>query len=116
MRIIDLSSDERSSDLHHQADHRQPEVEPRVAGTGKVHCQSTEDRAVTDAVEGGVEKRPEAVLLPGQPGHVPVEQVRRSEERRVGKECVRTCSSRWSTSQSQKQTTEHDIDDTHTMI
>src|SRR3546814_14722717 len=34
------------------------------------------------------------------PKYVPAETLlqRRSEERRVGKECVRTCSSRWSTS------------------
>src|SRR3546814_15687692 len=31
-----------------------------------------------------------------EPGNCPREAVRRSEERRVGKECVSTCRSRWS--------------------
>src|SRR3546814_14443234 len=38
----------------------------------------------------GVGHRP-SVLLPGAAGGEPL----RSEERRVGKECVRTCRSRW---------------------
>src|SRR3546814_14712838 len=37
----------------------------------------------------------------------------RSEERRVGKECVSTCSSRWSPYHSKKTTTPHDISPKH---
>src|SRR3546814_16696236 len=40
-------------------------------------------------------------------GRNPVDGKRRSEERRVGKECVSTCRSRWSPYDSKKKTNEH---------
>src|SRR3546814_13167989 len=38
-----------------------------------------------------------AVLLLGAEMHAVIEHMSRSEERRVGRECVSTCRSRWST-------------------
>src|SRR3546814_14976970 len=35
-------------------------------------------------------------IAPAASHHLPDDRPHRSEERRVGKECVRTCSSRWS--------------------
>src|SRR3546814_9655439 len=66
MRISDWSSDVCSSDLN-----------PLVAAAGRVTVAEVED--MVDALD------PDDVVTPG-----------RSEERRVGKECVSTCRSRWS--------------------
>src|SRR3546814_16560942 len=85
MRISDWSSDVCSSDLgtrgdsgrgggRHDGDHRLGELRPR--------------RARRHALGGAHPWRPPLRDRPARPG--------RSEERRVGKECVRTCRSRWS--------------------
>src|SRR3546814_9110392 len=73
MRISDWSSDVCSSDLHRQA--------------GQVGDHGLE-------VEQGLEAPLGDLRLVGRVGGVPTRV--RSEERRVGKECVSTCRSRWS--------------------
>src|SRR3546814_17495019 len=40
----------------------------------------------------------DVIMAPSAPGQAPEGMSTRSEERRVGKECVRTCRSRWSRS------------------
>src|SRR3546814_20191015 len=79
MRISDWSSDVCSSDL--PVGHIGPS---RFADRRSAHAarQNRTDTAAQPAVHGG---RPDA-----GDGHA------RSEERRVGKECVNTCRSRWS--------------------
>src|SRR3546814_13875227 len=71
MRISDWSSDVCSSDLHGSGRHR---ISPGRCGQSSAGAQRT---------------APDPQLGLGQP-------VDRSEERRVGKECVSTCRSRWS--------------------
>src|SRR3546814_21080949 len=93
MRISDWSSDVCSSDL----------LEGTVAAERK-RCEAMETRLVQRI------QQLEALLLTMSPGHLwqdfqrvlseqrvdedPARKEARSEERRVGKECVSTCSSR----------------------
>src|SRR3546814_14995691 len=92
MRISDCSSDVCSSDLH-----RQMLPPSRQHGVGIViaHHLATRNALRDDAVE-----RATAGLVDMNEGELFVadhhQPERRSEERRVGKEGVRTCSSRWS--------------------
>src|SRR3546814_15098583 len=84
MRISDLSSDGCSSDLQAQRlrDHRRPEDRVHRNRLAQMRL-----RAV-DAV---------LVALPRHMSDTALEVfLGRSEERRVGKECVSTCRSRWS--------------------
>src|SRR3546814_4338342 len=74
MRMSDWSSDVCSSDLHRH--HR------------KDHTEQDAERHGADGHDDGVD----------QAGH----DGGRSEERRVGKECVSTCRSRWSPYHSKK--------------
>src|SRR3546814_1368654 len=80
MRISDWSSDVCSSDL------------PRLVGADADQRQDAraDDRADAECDEVRPAQRPHQRLLPLPPF--------RSEERRVGKECVITCRSRWSPS------------------
>src|SRR3546814_12832396 len=94
MRISDWSSDVCSSDLHEiLAQHRQ---RTRLARAGEIGVGALEPalvgedrkargaaRCIGRGVGGGIE------ILSDQ-------SLGRSEERRVGKECVSTCRSRWS--------------------
>src|SRR3546814_6358266 len=79
MRISDWSSDVCSSDLRDRQALRHLSKHRRIAG------------AFADAVDGALD-------LPGAGLHrrQRVGDAERSEERRVGKECVSTCRSRWS--------------------
>src|SRR3546814_15129107 len=43
-------------------------------------------------------QQPDLLLLDEPTNHLDLPSIKRSEERRVGKECVSTCRSRWSTS------------------
>src|SRR3546814_11814461 len=95
MRISDWSSDVCSSDL----------TIDRIGGGHRVAA----DTVATQARTGRTQSAGEA-LLPAReiaacgklqaqalPAHLYRQRnLRRSEERRVGKECVRTCRSRWS--------------------
>src|SRR3546814_1693659 len=79
MRISDWSSDVCSSDLRLDVDQ-----------------QATDIGKVLVLVLGGVENvqdHPDEKLARRQ---IPEAKIARSEERRVGKECVSTCRSRWS--------------------
>src|SRR3546814_10744393 len=91
MRISDWSSDVCSSDLAnaggryiHKRDQHPSPIDPNFTGAG---------RCLTD--EDGIYR-----FTTIKPGPYPWKNHRnawrRSEERRVGKECVSTCRSRWS--------------------
>src|SRR3546814_13120940 len=113
MRISDWSSDVCSSDLHFLA------VLEQRRGVGDDlriqrlrHLVAAEQRAVVRQVASFrlhqqrvevevVEMLSAAADLLQQVGAA------RSEERRVGKECVSTCSSRWTTDTSRKNVTTH---------
>src|SRR3546814_11112467 len=95
MRISDWSSDVCSSDLHRFAV-GQPDVErkpivldPQVQRIGPAVVIDGVKRVLLDQVVD----RNRALVL------------NRSEERRVGKECVSTCRSRWSPYPSKKKKT-----------
>src|SRR3546814_4909013 len=90
MRISDWSSDVCSSDLRH--------FDPghHFLGYGR-DLDGLESTLVT------ARERPERLQAIAEAGHRKVREefgnlhnVKRSEERRVGKECVSTCRSRWS--------------------
>src|SRR3546814_4685299 len=94
MRISDWSSDVCSSDL---VGHAQPVGVRRVEE--QVERRLSQDDVRIDDVEGDVALP--GTLLPDRVRQFRriVERVsERSEERRVGKECVSTCRSRWSPS------------------
>src|SRR3546814_1400376 len=80
MRISDWSSDVCSSDLDRR---------PRLLGNA---------RAVAQSQRHGVHRKPGLVgdILQANDRSAHARPLYRSEERRVGKECVSTCRSRWS--------------------
>src|SRR3546814_3070268 len=85
LRISDWSSDVCSSDLN--------------AVVAKVNETQEQEDVVTEAYERGETTDIATVALTQSRASITFEatlQVRRSEERRVGKECVSTCRSRWS--------------------
>src|SRR3546814_11825943 len=106
MRISDWSSDVCSSDLvavgelGAQADTRQKLADAPPAllpGTHAMHAQRllhqrADRHARVQRREGVLE---DELQVAAQAAHLPLRQGR-SEERRVGKECVSTCRSRWS--------------------
>src|SRR3546814_11248289 len=104
MRISDWSSDVCSSDLSGFVAGFGILGGPRLGGGGALGAQLLEQRFAV-AFEAAVLGRLDAGLLRGL-GDERVEfalraeaqrhRVLRSEERRVGKECVSTCRSRWS--------------------
>src|SRR3546814_19776345 len=67
-------------------------VQAMKAGAVDFLTKPVRDQTLLDAVTAGIE-RDIAERANAQIVH---EQVERSEERRVGKECVSTCRSRWS--------------------
>src|SRR3546814_9107006 len=79
LRISDWSSDVCSSDLVVCV------VQLRSRSEPASDCRGAQDHRLVDADVGAFEVEAEGLALLHQ----------RSEERRVGKECVRTCSSRW---------------------
>src|SRR3546814_9903545 len=92
MRISDWSSDVCSSDLAHRplGDLGDLRLDPGIVG------QFVD---ALDGDHGGIHVRDQQLLLAplGQlDDHVHPLADARSEERRVGKECVSTCRSRWS--------------------
>src|SRR3546814_4373131 len=105
MRISDWSSDVCSSDLHHT--NFTVSIE---AAEGVTTGISAHDRAHTVRTAVRPDAQPRDLAQPGhifpltaQPGgvltragHTEAAADLRSEERRVGKECVSTCRSRWS--------------------
>src|SRR3546814_15559231 len=112
MRISDWSSDVCSSDLRpdHDLDRRVLEVHPGELGLiifVRPERLGAERQEFLEAGVAGDRRRlfeelrrrlqPLLIFLAVRPG--------RSEERRVGKECVSTCRSRWSPSHLKKQNT-----------
>src|SRR3546814_5246079 len=108
MRISDWSSDVCSSDLHYRVQQtRAPETiaraerpaPPQVAGNVRIAGLNLLNLFNGDGNGGGFPTARGARDVAGyqmqQAKLVAVIQAR-SEERRVGKECVRTCRSRWS--------------------
>src|SRR3546814_18101110 len=107
MRISDWSSDVCSSDLQRPVETILPtdvfhvRLRTGLAGHGngritrKPQCEETDERNDDDHQEGKAQPlqtvEQHALSSPSRPTSIPP----RSEERRVGKECVRTCSSRW---------------------
>src|SRR3546814_14238301 len=98
MRISDWSSDVCSSDLDEQLRHDDEDVEKphvdaelclRQAG-GEDRIGHGEHRGPEDADEDLADDQARRIAQHEEAGI-------RSEERRVGKECVSTCRSRWST-------------------
>src|SRR3546814_9554340 len=88
LRISDWSSDVCSSDLH-PGQPRRPVPVRRVPGRPRqFEVGPAEGDALVDGLDGPVVGHRHALRPP--------EGTERSEERRVGKECVSTCSSRWS--------------------
>src|SRR3546814_1121604 len=85
MRISDWSSDVCSSDLSVRVEGDRPTARE---DRGAVHGGAEPE-------EPGCHQRDLAEVLFGQGIGISVRQAR-SEERRVGKECVSTCRSRWS--------------------
>src|SRR3546814_19235520 len=99
MRISDWSSDVCSSDLgaaELQIFNACQCVDAFVTAQGRHgnHAVAVTDRVVADcqAVDGSIIARPTLQRV------VAATAGQRSEERRVGKECVSTCSYRWSSS------------------
>src|SRR3546814_6850543 len=83
MRISDWSSDVCSSDLH------------EVGGNRTLADPATDP--VGSKVTSGSHRSVPCALTRSRLAHPPAAAVGgRSEERRVGKECVSTCRSRWS--------------------
>src|SRR3546814_12857050 len=95
MRISDWSSDVCSSDLLA----RYASLEDALAD-GRFAAQADDLRLY----------RRIAMMDAGAPiPEIPDQKPRRSEERSVGKECVRTCRSRWSPYHEKKNITQHSI-------
>src|SRR3546814_14301587 len=94
MRISDWSSDVCSSDLH-----------PVWISGIKTNTRDFSHRnsvelhlaSLTKTADGTIENDPILVEITGELGLTePEDEAERSEERRVGKECVSPCRSRWS--------------------
>src|SRR3546814_12142984 len=99
MRISDWSSDVCSSDLTREAARgelidrwdRERQAEPSASRIILTHTNS-EVRELNEAARGSMRAAGDL----GDDVAIKVERGARSEERRVGKECVSTCRSRWS--------------------
>src|SRR3546814_15786485 len=107
MRISDWSSDVCSSDLAWAcsgATSAPPEAPPRhPTSTSRAsydalasHDEGSAAWFHADRTDGCNGTGPAGGGRRRQPVHVEPQGLRRSEERRVGKECVSTCRSRWS--------------------
>src|SRR3546814_13963689 len=92
MRISDWSSDVCSSDL---AAVHAARAEPARIGRGPTDSEPQRQRRDERDQQGEREQQPMALRQSRKP-HLAALRTVRSEERRVGKECVSTCRSRWS--------------------
>src|SRR3546814_16919315 len=97
MRISDWSSDVCSSDLVTfvvPLDASKPEIKAAVEQVFKVKVKAVNTlrhKGKTKRFRGQIGKRSDM-----KKAFVTLDEGHRSEERRVGKECVSTCRSRWS--------------------
>src|SRR3546814_1526236 len=87
MRISDWSSDVCSSDLTVTVKH----IRETFPDLRKVGLLATSGTVSSGVYKRALEDHDLQEVVPSAPM-----QARRSEERRVGKECVSTCRSRWS--------------------
>src|SRR3546814_12810123 len=94
MRISDWSSDVCSSDLVDQLLDEHGLADAGAAEQADLAALGVGSEEIDD-LDAGDEDGALGRLVDEQ-GRVRVDGGRRSEERRVGKECVRTCRSRWS--------------------
>src|SRR3546814_14279813 len=99
MRISDWSSDVCSSDLQPSTNEEALEA---IADTHELPRLILDYRGLaklrstyTDKLSGIVNPRTGRVHTSYHQGSVATGRISRSEERRVGKECVSTCRSRW---------------------
>src|SRR3546814_13248608 len=102
MRISDWSSDVCSSDLENYCRNLPPETyllgdqERTIAMSLELYIDSLVDdylqQKELQKFRNELDKETKTGIVYGVPDH----SFRRSEERRVGKECVSTCRSRWS--------------------
>src|SRR3546814_14563512 len=109
MRISDWSSDVCSSDLLRQrgAANGRPFGVRLIAWIQQGARRQTEHRIIENSprfAQAHAQTRPGDFIAFHQQSHVPG----RSEERRVGKECVSTCRSRWSPYHEKKKNTRLD--------
>src|SRR3546814_5188960 len=86
MRISDWSSDVCSSDLHSLRDFRRAGVDRDEQVRERLRAIDEREVELGQAFSRGIRDGRRTTVLPAS----------RSEERRVGKECVSTCRSRWS--------------------
>src|SRR3546814_18801552 len=96
LRISDWSSDVCSSDLAAELKLRQSHV-VRLE-TRPANLEGAREVAARDIVRNALRMRPDRIILGEVRGAEAIEMLQamsRSEERRVGKECVSTCRSRW---------------------
>src|SRR3546814_20734016 len=107
MRISDWSSDVCSSDLVVTASKRAENLSDVPMSITAISGDSLREKGITD-IQGLVKVTPGLSYTDSGQG-TPVFSLRgvgffetRSEERRVGKECVSTCRSRWSPEHSTK--------------
>src|SRR3546814_17754551 len=105
MRISDWSSDVCSSDLDKIK--AMKTVETLNEGLKREYRLTITAKDIDARVDDEVKAIAPTVRMPGfRPGKVPPNLIR-SEERRVGKECVSTCRSRWSPFHKKKKTRKH---------
>src|SRR3546814_11909345 len=106
MRISDWSSDVCSSDLAQVLDHQATAVKQRrTYAQSHVYAFFDQiDHAITN-LHMNLNKRVTGLIVGQHRADYGLHQ--RSEERRVGKECVSTCISRWSPSHLKKKRTIH---------
>src|SRR3546814_12066902 len=101
MRISDWSSDVCSSDLaaeaHRQVGYLEHASNTKSAGRGQHRTLRTKNSPRCSSAADSVTRLTLCARPCTLPEHVSWITFIRSEERRVGKECVSTCRSRWST-------------------
>src|SRR3546814_14522762 len=98
MRISDWSSDVCSSDLKLDGvvSEQPTEVDTLAAISGGQTLREYRVRDIVQALETAADDRRVTSVVLDLVRFLGGGQVSRSEERRVGKECVGTCRSRWS--------------------
>src|SRR3546814_11606621 len=109
MRISDWSSDVCSSDLRAKRVIITKDETTVVNGVGKkadIQARCGQIKAQIEETTSDYDREKLQERLAKLAGGVAVIRVGRSEERRVGKEGVSTCRSRWSPSHSKKKTSQ----------
>src|SRR3546814_12922793 len=102
MRISDWSSDVCSSDL--ALGSRIPARFPKRAESARRAARGSPADGSTTSATPGIENYLELIANASQLHNQRVRRLSRSEERRVGKECVSTCRFRWLPYHSKKKT------------